>query len=479
MKLIWKFNLVLLGIFLLGFAISGFVSYRMLQANAREEILQNARLMMEAALASRNYTNTQVKPLLETQLKYVFLPQTVPAFAATEQFNEVRKTHKDYGYKEATLNPTNPRDRASDWEADVVQMFRQSRPTTAEVIGERDTPTGRSLYLARPIQIKSAACLECHSTAEAAPKTMIDLYGGAQRLRLEDERGHRRAGGVGADGGADRARERSRSARSCCRSPPCFSLAFVLLNVMLYTIVIRRVTQARRDRRPGEPRQPRRRRVQDQEQGRDRRADRGAGADEDEPRAGDEDAGGRQEAVAHPPARFRRPNPWPTRPNSASTRSRASSARARWASSTRPSIRTSSAPSRSRRCARTWSIRTLAAQFMARFKNEARAVGRLHHPNIVAIYEYGEDESVAYIAMEYVEGTGLREYLERKARFEFGHVVDIMRQLLRRAGLRARARRRPPRHQAGEPDPDDGRRAEGRGFRHRADRHVELTMTAW
>src|SRR5881275_3491789 len=51
----------------------------------------------------------------------------------------------------------------------------------------------------------------------------------------------------------------------------------------------------------------------------------------------------------------------------------------------------------------------LAAQFMARFKNEARAAGRLHHPNIIAIYEYGEDSDVAYIAMEYVDGIGLRE----------------------------------------------------------------------
>ena len=114
MKLIWKFNLVLLGIFLLGFAIAGYVSYGVLQANAREEIVQNARLMMEAALASRTYTNTQVKPLLETQLKYAFLPQTVPAYAATEVFNEMRKPHRDYVYKEATLNPTNPRDRASE-----------------------------------------------------------------------------------------------------------------------------------------------------------------------------------------------------------------------------------------------------------------------------------------------------------------------------------------------------------------------------
>ncbi|MEP6678650.1 MAG: serine/threonine-protein kinase [Betaproteobacteria bacterium] len=71
----------------------------------------------------------------------------------------------------------------------------------------------------------------------------------------------------------------------------------------------------------------------------------------------------------------------------------------------------------------------LAHQFMARFKNEARAAGRLHHPNIVGIYEYGEDEQVAYIAMEYVDGTGLRDYLNRKARFELGQIVAIIAQL--------------------------------------------------
>ena len=115
MKLIWKFNLVLLGIFVLGFLIAGYISYRALQANAREEILQNARLMMESALSSRNYTTTQVKPLLETQMKYKFLPQSVPSYSATEYFSEIHRKFPEYSYKEAALNPTNPRDRAADW----------------------------------------------------------------------------------------------------------------------------------------------------------------------------------------------------------------------------------------------------------------------------------------------------------------------------------------------------------------------------
>ena len=72
----------------------------------------------------------------------------------------------------------------------------------------------------------------------------------------------------------------------------------------------------------------------------------------------------------------------------------------------------------------------LAAQVMARFQNEAKAAGRLLHPNIVSVYEYGEDELNAFIAMEYVEGTGLREYLSRKASFDIGQIVAIMSQLL-------------------------------------------------
>jgi serine/threonine-protein kinase len=72
----------------------------------------------------------------------------------------------------------------------------------------------------------------------------------------------------------------------------------------------------------------------------------------------------------------------------------------------------------------------LAVQVMARFQNEAKAAGRLLHPNIVSVYEYGEDELNAFIAMEFVEGTGLREYLNRKASFDVGQIVAIMSQLL-------------------------------------------------
>src|SRR5687768_18621204 len=105
MKLLLKFNLVFLLAFALALGATGAVSWRLLERNAREEIAQNARLMMDTALAARTYTSNQVNPLLETQMKYTFLPQSVPAYSATEVFNDLRKKHAEYGYKEAVLNP--------------------------------------------------------------------------------------------------------------------------------------------------------------------------------------------------------------------------------------------------------------------------------------------------------------------------------------------------------------------------------------
>src|SRR6266446_2237590 len=71
-----------------------------------------------------------------------------------------------------------------------------------------------------------------------------------------------------------------------------------------------------------------------------------------------------------------------------------------------------------------------AAAMLARFRNEAQAAGKLAHPGIVAVYDYGEDASVAYIAMEYVEGNSLREYLGRGTRFAERDAVSVMSQLL-------------------------------------------------
>jgi eukaryotic-like serine/threonine-protein kinase len=71
-----------------------------------------------------------------------------------------------------------------------------------------------------------------------------------------------------------------------------------------------------------------------------------------------------------------------------------------------------------------------AGSFSARFRNEAQAAGRLLHPGIVAVYEYGEENDYAFIAMEYVEGSSLKQYFEQKVRFGSEDVISILAQLL-------------------------------------------------
>jgi protein-histidine pros-kinase len=176
MSLLTKFNLALVVVFSLAMVPAGYISRAMLGESARTQVIQNARIMMETAMAVRGYTIKQIKPLLDHRLAEEFLPQTVPAYSATEIFNYLRETHPEYQYKEATLNPSNPRDRTVDWEADIVNEFRRDAKRT-EIIGERDTPEGRSLFLSHPIQIKDARCLACHLTPEEAPPSVVKMYG--------------------------------------------------------------------------------------------------------------------------------------------------------------------------------------------------------------------------------------------------------------------------------------------------------------
>ncbi|HET7752664.1 MAG TPA: DUF3365 domain-containing protein [Anaeromyxobacteraceae bacterium] len=205
MRLLAKFSLIFVLVFGAGLGAAAYLFYGVLQRNAREQVLYNAQLMMETALAMRTYTNEQVKPaIMETMEhqaveseksstddvfrdlcakkgfvgKRVFRPQTVPAYGATQMFAQLRKNYPDYFYKEAALNPTNPRNRALDWEEDIIKEFK-NRPDMKVFEGERDTPLGRSLFLARPMRASPKACLQCHSTPSSAPVEMVKLYGTA------------------------------------------------------------------------------------------------------------------------------------------------------------------------------------------------------------------------------------------------------------------------------------------------------------
>ncbi len=177
MRLLIKFNLLLVLVFAVSIAITAYVAHGFLEQSAHDQVIQQARLMMGAAGGMRTYTSKQVGPLLagyEDQTR-AFPPQRIPAYSATEVFNYLRKDYPAYTYKEATLNPTNLRDRAEDWEADLIQEFR-NHPELKERSGRRTTGDGESLFLARPLAA-APECLRCHSVPSVAPASMLATYG--------------------------------------------------------------------------------------------------------------------------------------------------------------------------------------------------------------------------------------------------------------------------------------------------------------
>ena len=176
MKLRTKFNLILLVVFAIGYVSSLIFIKELLRDNAQEEVLHNAELIMESAEAIRHYTSSEVRGLLIPHMSEKFLPQSVPTYAVLQSLTKLREKYPDYSYKDATLNPTNPLDRANDWEVDIVEWFKNNA-TKEQYSGIRQTATGPALYLSHPIKITDSACLICHSTPQIAPPSMIAHYG--------------------------------------------------------------------------------------------------------------------------------------------------------------------------------------------------------------------------------------------------------------------------------------------------------------
>jgi protein-histidine pros-kinase len=238
MSLLFRINAALGAVFLLAALLAGYVCWTMLEANAQREVLAEAGLMMDSAAAVRTYTANEILPLIAGNMKENFPPQSVPSYAATQNFLKFHEHHPEYEYKEATLNPTNPRDRAADWESDIIQRFRNDAHTQ-QVIGERDTPMGKSLYLARPIRAKPE-CLVCHSVPAAAPQSLIARYGSDNGFGWQpNEVVAAQVVSVPFESAAANAGKEFRAFMILLIA--VFASAFMVVNMLLYRLVVRPV----------------------------------------------------------------------------------------------------------------------------------------------------------------------------------------------------------------------------------------------
>lgn len=172
-----KFNLVLLAALAAGLLLAHFLSRSLLLDIAQKQVEQEARIIMQAARASRIYTSGNLRPAVKPHLdKNDFIPQTVPSYAATTQMQILHESIPEYFYKEAALNPTSKSHQADAWETKLIGYFRNKK-TTDELVGVRNSEEGQVLYLARPMQIKKEQCLDCHGKPADAPANMLKIYG--------------------------------------------------------------------------------------------------------------------------------------------------------------------------------------------------------------------------------------------------------------------------------------------------------------
>ncbi len=174
-----KFTAILLSTLILGLSVIAIAMGFILTTDTQNQITSQALILMETMNSVREYTDTQVKPELIDRSEIEFLPETIPAYSAREVFETLRQNnleYRDFFYKEATLNPSNLRDLADQFEKEVVESFIRD-PDLKEITDFRSAPGGQLFFIARPIQITKESCLRCHSTPEIAPSSVLERYG--------------------------------------------------------------------------------------------------------------------------------------------------------------------------------------------------------------------------------------------------------------------------------------------------------------
>lgn len=147
---------------------------------ATRQIDNQASYLMDSMDAVRQYTSNHIDPIISplNQTSSQFLPESIPFFSSQRVFAYLKANpnYENYSYREAALNPTNPLDRADPLETKLIRTFLADADLTV-LTGIRQAAGGTSHYVARPIRVSDQKCLACHSTHQAAPKSLVATYG--------------------------------------------------------------------------------------------------------------------------------------------------------------------------------------------------------------------------------------------------------------------------------------------------------------
>jgi HAMP domain-containing protein len=177
-----KLTTLMLTIFVGGMIVSSVVYYNILLGNAKNELNTLSNVLISTMDSVRKYNQDKVNPLLEKQSEEKFLLESIPSYAVSKVFDVLTNSYKDkygkYRYKDAMINPTNPKDKASDEEIKIIEKLSQQDKLAGQNIDQGFLMINgeKKFYTARPIKITQTSCLVCHATLKNSPKSLQIFY---------------------------------------------------------------------------------------------------------------------------------------------------------------------------------------------------------------------------------------------------------------------------------------------------------------
>jgi methyl-accepting chemotaxis protein len=180
-----KLTTLMVAVFMGGIIFSGVVYYNILHRNAENEINTQANLLISTVDAIRKYNADRVTPLLKEQSKEKMLIEALPSVAAAKVFDIFTNAAYKYGeyrYRNAMINPTNIKDKATENEIKIIEKLSEQYKPKGTNIAEgyltMNEKNNRYFYTARPIIIEKSqtSCLSCHTSLETSPQSLQALY---------------------------------------------------------------------------------------------------------------------------------------------------------------------------------------------------------------------------------------------------------------------------------------------------------------
>lgn len=181
-----RVNVVLGGIFILGLLTAVYTSYNEERSVAEQEVLQDARLVLDFADVTRAYTNEEVKQHIASGDYGEFPKPLVPSYASRRVTERLRliEAHEDIRLREVSPNPMNPKNLPDSFEMGLFNDFHED--LQLESSGRVEGKDGPEVYVARPIIVSDAGCLSCHGSPKDGGEGLATAYGVAGGRNWKD-----------------------------------------------------------------------------------------------------------------------------------------------------------------------------------------------------------------------------------------------------------------------------------------------------